>query len=195
MKKILTIITILLLIVIKAQTKDFNIKPLVFVSTEIGHQYTDDRMYPTLGLGITKKAASKEGANALTKILSKEVKPKSNSDFDEFRKEILNEQKSFMEDIKSMLSNLVVGGVSVQSEDVPTPQIQTLEEEEIVELPEKVSVERAESSIAPPMGDGDGFGDFTIEEVSPTEEGSTSSGDDILASLMGGGNSMVFGGN
>lgn len=54
MKKLLTIISILLIVIIKSQTNNFDIKPLITISNEIGHQYTDDRMFPTLGIGITK---------------------------------------------------------------------------------------------------------------------------------------------
>lgn len=60
MKKILTIISILLIVIIKSQINNFDIKPLVIISSEIGHQYTDDRMFPTLGGGITKNVESQK---------------------------------------------------------------------------------------------------------------------------------------
>ena len=60
MKKLLTIISILLIVIIKSQTSNFDIKPLIIISDEIGHQYTDDRMFPTLGIGITKNVESEK---------------------------------------------------------------------------------------------------------------------------------------
>ena len=59
MKKLFLLI-VFLVITTKAQIASFDFKPLITISNEIGHQYSDDRMFPTLGIGVTKNVEHQE---------------------------------------------------------------------------------------------------------------------------------------
>lgn len=112
----------------------------------------------------------------------------SSDDLEEFKKEILDSQRSFMEEMKSMLSSVLSGSVSVNSSETsPKPK------EEVVEVSEPVS-ERSFAPLVslPSVTEEDPASLFEVveEESKPTDV----SGEDILKNLVGMNNSISFGG-
>lgn len=112
----------------------------------------------------------------------------SSDDLEEFKKEILDSQRSFMEEMKSMLSSALSGSVSVNSSETsPKPK------EEVVEVSEPVS-ERSFAPLVslPSVTEEDPASLFEVveEESKPTDV----SGEDILKNLVGMNNSISFGG-
>ena len=112
----------------------------------------------------------------------------SSDDLEEFKKEILDSQRSFMEEMKSMLSSVLSGSVSVNSSETsPKPK------EEVVEVSEPVS-ERSFAPLVslPSVTEEDPASLFEVveEESKPTDV----SGEDILKNLVGVNNSISFGG-
>lgn len=112
----------------------------------------------------------------------------SASDLEEFKKEILDSQRSFMEEMKSMLSSVLSGSVSISSsETVSKPK------EEAVEVSEPSS-ERSFAPLVslPTVAEEDPTALFEVveEESKPADV----SGEDILKNLVGMNNSISFGG-
>lgn len=112
----------------------------------------------------------------------------SSDDLEEFKKEILDSQRSFMEEMKSMLSSVLSGSVSVNSSETsPKPK------EEVVEVSEPVS-ERSFAPLVslPSVTEEDPASLFEVveEESKPADV----SGEDILKNLVGMNNSISFGG-
>lgn len=126
---------------------------------------------------------------ASTERLESEVSSEASaSDLEEFKKEILDSQRSFMEEMKSMLSSVLSGSVSVSSsETVSKPK------EEAVEVSEPSS-ERSFAPLVslPTVAEEDPTTLFEVveEESKPTDV----SGEDILKNLVGMNNSISFGG-
>ena len=108
-------------------------------------------------------------------IAGGEVKAEPKSEFEEFRKEMLETQKLFMEDIKSMLQSVVASGqtnqtiVSTKEEVPPVVSSPVVEEEQ-------------------PM-----FEAFEVIKEEPTQPKGFD-GSDVLKSLIGDKNSFEFGG-
>ena len=112
----------------------------------------------------------------------------SSNDLEEFKKEILDSQRSFMEEMKSMLSSVLSGSVSVNSSETSSKP-----KEEVVEVSEPVS-ERSFAPLVslPSVTEEDPTNLFEVveEESKPTDV----SGEDILKNLVGMNNSISFGG-
>ena len=112
----------------------------------------------------------------------------SSDNLEEFKKEILDSQRSFMEEMKSMLSSVLSGSVSVNSSETPSKP-----KEEVVEVSEPVS-ERSFAPLVslPSVTEEDPATLFEVveEESKPTDV----SGEDILKNLVGMNNSISFGG-
>ena len=112
----------------------------------------------------------------------------SSDDLEEFKKEILDSQRSFMEEMKSMLSSVLSGSVSVNSSETPSKP-----KDEVVEVSEPVS-ERSFAPLVslPSVTEEDPASLFEVveEESKPTDV----SGEDILKNLVGMNNSISFGG-
>lgn len=112
----------------------------------------------------------------------------SSNDLEEFKKEILDSQRSFMEEMKSMISSVLSGSVSVSSSETSSKP-----KEEVVEVSEPV-FERSFAPLVslPSVTEEDPATLFEVveEESKPTDV----SGEDILKNLVGMNNSISFGG-
>ena len=112
----------------------------------------------------------------------------SSNDLEEFKKEILDSQRSFMEEMKSILSSVLSGSGSVSSSETSSKP-----KEEVVEVSEPVS-ERSFAPLVslPSVTEEDPATLFEVveEESKPTDV----SGEDILKNLVGMNNSISFGG-
>lgn len=132
--------------------------------------------------------SAKEDFSDVANTESAETGVSSSDDLEEFKKEILDSQRSFMEEMKSMLSSVLSGSVSVNSSETsPKPK------EEVVEVSEPVS-ERSFAPLVslPSVTEEDPASLFEVveEESKPTDV----SGEDILKNLVGMNNSISFGG-
>lgn len=122
------------------------------------------------------------------------------SDLEDFKREVLEGQKSFMDDMRSLMtdfmsmhsSNGVSKPVEVSEPVVEAPKVVTKEQPVVVEAP-KVEVV-APVIETPPLNDLD-MDDLLEFEEEPETKPQELSGQDILNNLLGGGgNSFNFGG-
>lgn len=121
------------------------------------------------------------------------------TDLEDFKKEVLEEQRQFMSDIRSLLSE-VVSGHSRDEESSPKDKevVQSLsksievKEEEVKK--EEVTSGNIQPVVTSPVSEEE-FGDFDIVEEGSLNESDEPSGDDLLASLLGDSNSFSFGGS
>ena len=132
--------------------------------------------------------SAKEDFSDVANTERSETGVSSSDDLEEFKKEILDSQRSFMEEMKSMLSSVLSGSVSVNpSETSSKPK------EEVVEVSEPVS-ERSFAPLVslPSVTEEDPANLFEVveEESKPTDV----SGEDILKNFGGMNNSISFGG-
>lgn len=137
---------------------------------------------------------------------SKGVSTSGNADLEDFKREVLEGQKSFMEDMRSLMTDFMdmhsANGVSskeVKEEPVVAKEEpKVVEESKVIETP--VAVEEPKVGVVapvietPPLNNLDMDDLFEIEEE-PETKPQELSGQDILNNLLGGGgNSFNFGG-
>lgn len=129
-----------------------------------------------------------------------------NNDLEDFKREVLESQKSFMEDMRSLMTDFMsmhsASGVAtkeVKEEPVVVKEApKVVEEPKVIETP--VAVEEPKVEVVapvvetPPLDDLD-MGDLLEFEEEPETKPQELSGQDILNNLLGGGgNSFNFGG-
>lgn len=131
----------------------------------------------------------------------------SSLDFDNFRKEILSSQKSFMDDMRELLVSLVGThqpvSESPEGVGVGVEEFSTLTEKTSSDISTTTSSTKetkpplTESSVvsSPVVPPSSAFDSFEIEEVVGDYSSQNTSGDDILNNLLGGNNSFSFGGS
>lgn len=135
---------------------------------------------------------------------SKGVSPIGNSDLEDFKREVLEGQKSFMEDMRSLMTDfMAMHSNKVVEEPVEVKESAKFEAPKVVVEEPKVDVVApvvsplVETPIAEPLPRLDGLDMddlFDIEEE-PEPKVQELSGKDILNNLLdGGGNSFNFGG-
>ena len=126
-------------------------------------------------------------------------------DLEDFKREVLEGQKSFMEDMRSLMTDFMAmhspNGVSKPVEvsepvTVEAPKVVTKEEPVVVEAPKVEVVAPVVTPVieSPPLDDLD-MDDLLEFEEEPETKPQELSGQDILNNLLGGGgNSFNFGG-
>ena len=135
---------------------------------------------------------------------SKGVSPVASSDLEDFKREVLEGQKSFMEDMRSLMtdfmamhSSKVVGEPVVVDKEpvIDTPKV-AVEESKNEEVSPVVSPVVETHTVEPlPSLDGLDMDDLFDIEEEPEPKVQSLSGEDILNNLLGGGgNSFNFGG-
>ena len=135
---------------------------------------------------------------------SKGVSPIGNSDLEDFKREVLEGQKSFMDDMRSLMtdfmamhsSKLVEEPVIVDKEpviDTPKVAVEESKDEEVSPVVSPVVETRTAEPL--PSLDGLDMDDLFDIEEEPEPKVQGLSGEDILNNLLGGGgNSFNFGG-
>lgn len=112
------------------------------------------------------------------------------TDFEDFKQEILEQQTSFMNDMRSLMQEFITGSVSkpnVATVDPTEPTI-TVEPVQTSSVPEKII------EIPTPATNYDAGDLLDIEEDVVEDEVSSMSADDILSKLVGSGNEFNLGG-
>lgn len=139
--------------------------------------------------------SAKEDFSSVTESEKVEFGEVRNKDFEDFKSEILESQRSFMEDMRSLLSEVL----SSKSSDVVTPkgvEVVTSKEDLIkqeVKAPVTGEVQQYKSVVDDFDNELEGDEPLVfniVEEPKPD----TVSGDDILKNLLGSNNSISFGG-
>lgn len=120
---------------------------------------------------------------------SKGTSVKSN-DFEDFKQEMLEQQTSFMNDMRSLMQEFITGSVS-------KPKVTTVEPIEppvVVEPVQTSSVPENIIEMPTPTTNYDAGDLLDFEEVPEEDEVSSMSADDILSKLVGSGNEFNLGG-
>lgn len=120
---------------------------------------------------------------------SKGTSVKSN-DFEDFKQEMLEQQTSFMNDMRSLMQEFITGSVS-------KPKVTTVEPIKppvVVEPVQTSSVPENIIEMPTPTTDYDAGDLLDIEEDVVEDEVSSMSADDILSKLVGSGNEFNLGG-
>lgn len=121
---------------------------------------------------------------------SKGTSVRSN-DFEDFKQEMLEQQTSFMNDMRSLMQEFITGSVS-------KPSVATVEPTEppvvVVEPVQTVSVPENIIEMPTPTTNYDAGDLLDFEEVPEEDEVSSMSADDILSKLVGSGNEFNLGG-
>lgn len=111
-------------------------------------------------------------------------------DFEDFKQEMLEQQTSFMNDMRSLMQEFITGSVS-------KPKVNTVEPIEppvIVEPVQTVNVPENIIEMPTPTTNYDAGDLLDFEEVPEEDEVSSMSADDILSKLVGSGNEFNLGG-
>ena len=111
-------------------------------------------------------------------------------DFEDFKQEMLEQQTSFMNDMRSLMQEFITGSVS-------KPKVTTVEPIEtpvIVEPVQTSSVPENIIEMPTPTTNYDAGDLLDFEEVPEEDEVSSMSADDILSKLVGSGNEFNLGG-
>ena len=111
-------------------------------------------------------------------------------DFEDFKQEMLEQQTSFMNDMRSLMQEFITGSVS-------KPKVTTVEPIEPPVVVEPVQTSSVSENIIemPTPTTNYGAGDLLdFEEVPEEDEVSSMSADDILSKLVGSGNEFNLGG-
>ena len=111
-------------------------------------------------------------------------------DFEDFKQEMLEQQTSFMNDMRSLMQEFITGSVS-------KPKVGTVEPIEtpvIVEPIQTVNVPENIIEMPTPTTNYDAGDLLDFEEVPEEDEVSSMSADDILSKLVGSGNEFNLGG-
>lgn len=112
------------------------------------------------------------------------------NDFEDFKQEMLEQQTSFMNDMRSLMQEFITGSV-------PKPKVATVEPIEppvIVEPIQTASVPENIIEMPTPTTNYDAGDLLDFEEVPEEDEVSSMSADDILSKLVGSGNEFNLGG-
>ena len=120
---------------------------------------------------------------------SKGTSVRSN-EFEDFKQEMLEQQTSFMNDMRSLMQEFITGSVS-------KPKVTTVEPIEppvVVEPVQTSSVPENIIEIPTPTTNYDAGDLLDFEEVPEEDEVSSMSADDILSKLVGSGNEFNLGG-
>lgn len=157
----------------------------------------------TIQMGLD---SAKEDIESEDYVKSEGVSSSGNADLEDFKREVLEGQKSFMEDMRSLMTDFMAmhsSGVGVTSKVNEEPVV-VKGEPVVVEAPKVIDspviVEEPKVGVVapvietPPLNDLDMDDLFEIEEE-PETKPQELSGQDILNNLLGGGgNSFNFGG-
>lgn len=153
-----------------------------------------------MGLDSAKEDIESEGYGK-----SEGVSSTKSDDLEDFKREVLEGQKSFMDDMRSLMTDFMAmhssNGVSKPVEVgepvvVGAPKVVTKEEPVVVEAPKVEVVAPVVTPVVetPPLDDLD-MDDLLEFEEEPETKPQELSGQDILNNLLGGGgNSFNFGG-
>jgi hypothetical protein len=112
------------------------------------------------------------------------------NEFEDFKQEMLEQQTSFMNDMRSLMQEFITGSVS-------KPKVTTVEPIEppvVVEPIQTSSVPENIIEMPTPTTNYDAGDLLDIEEVPEEDEVSSMSADDILSKLVGSGNEFNLGG-
>jgi hypothetical protein len=112
------------------------------------------------------------------------------TDFEDFKQEMLEQQTSFMNDMRSLMQEFITGSVS-------KPKVTTVEPIEppvVVEPVQTSSVPENIIEMPTPTTNYDAGDLLDFEEVPEEDEVSSMSADDILSKLVGSGNEFNLGG-
>lgn len=120
---------------------------------------------------------------------SKETGVRS-KDFEDFKQEMLEQQTSFMNDMRSLMQEFIAGSVSKPKVDTVEP----IEPPVIVEPVQTVNVPENIIEMPTPTTNYDAGDLLDFEEVPEEDEVSSMSADDILSKLVGSGNEFNLGG-
>ena len=111
-------------------------------------------------------------------------------DFEDFKQEMLEQQTSFMNDMRSLMQEFITGSVS-------KPKVNTVEPIEAPVIDEPVQTVNVSENIIEmptPTTNYDAGDLLDFEEVPEEDEVSSMSADDILSKLVGSGNEFNLGG-
>jgi hypothetical protein len=111
-------------------------------------------------------------------------------DFEDFKQEMLEQQTSFMNDMRSLMQEFITGSVSKPKVDTVEP----IEPPVIVEPVQTVNVPENIIEMPTPTTNYDAGDLLDFEEVPEEDEVSSMSADDILSKLVGSGNEFNLGG-
>lgn len=111
-------------------------------------------------------------------------------DFEDFKQEMLEQQTSFMNDMRSLMQEFLTGSVSKPKVDTVEP----IEPTVIVEPVQTVNVPENIIEMPTPTTNYDEGDLLDFEEVPEEDEVSSMSADDILSKLVGSGNEFNLGG-
>lgn len=111
-------------------------------------------------------------------------------DFEDFKQEMLEQQTSFMNDMRSLMQEFITGSVSKPKVDTVKP----IEAPVIVEPVQTVNVPENIIEMPTPTTNYDAGDLLDFEEVPEEDEVSSMSADDILSKLVGSSNEFNLGG-
>ena len=111
-------------------------------------------------------------------------------DFKDFKQEMLEQQTSFMNDMRSLMQEFITGSVSKPKVDTVEP----IKAPVIVEPVQTVNVPENIIEMPTPTTNYDAGDLLDFEEVPEEDEVSSMSADDILSKLVGSGNEFNLGG-
>lgn len=111
------------------------------------------------------------------------------NEFEDFKQEMLEQQTSFMNDMRSLMQEFITGSVS-------KPKVTTVEpiEPPVVEPVQTSSVPENIIEMPTPTTNYDAGDLLDFEEIPEEDEVSSMSADDILSKLVGSGNEFNLGG-
>lgn len=112
------------------------------------------------------------------------------NDFEDFKQEMLEQQTSFMNDMRSLMQEFITGSVSKPS----VAMVEPIEPPVIVEPVQTSSVPENIIEMPTPTTNYDAGDLLDFEEVPEEDEVSSMSADDILSKLVGSGNEFNLGG-
>ena len=112
------------------------------------------------------------------------------TDFEDFKQEMLEQQTSFMNDMRSLMQEFITGSVSKPS----VATVEPIEPPVIVEPVQTSSVPENIIEMPTPTTNYDAGDLLDIEEDVVEDEVSSMSADDILSKLVGSGNEFNLGG-
>lgn len=112
------------------------------------------------------------------------------NEFEDFKQEMLEQQTSFMNDMRSLMQEFITGSVSKPKVDTVEP----IEPPVVVEHVQTSSVPENIIEMPTPTTNYDAGDLLDFEEVPEEDEVSSMSADDILSKLVGSGNEFNLGG-
>ena len=111
-------------------------------------------------------------------------------DFEDFKQEMLEQQTSFMNDMRSLMQEFITGSVSKSK----VTTVEPIEPPVVVEPVQTSSVSENIIEMPTPTTNYDAGDLLDFEEVPEEDEVSSMSADDILSKLVGSGNEFNLGG-